>query len=38
MLFLDPKNDVPFQKIFGDKDRKYLTIAALNDFLEKKVN
>ncbi len=36
MLFLDPKNDVAFKKIFGDDGRKHLTIAALNDFLEKK--
>ena len=36
MFFLDPKNDVAFKKIFGDESRKHLTIAALNDFLEKK--
>ena len=33
MKFLDPKNDVAFKKIFGDKHHKNLTINFLNNVL-----
>ncbi len=33
-IFLDPKNDVGFRKIFGDENKKEILISFLNNILE----
>ncbi len=33
-IFLDPKNDVAFRKIFGDENKKEILISFLNNILE----
>jgi predicted transposase/invertase (TIGR01784 family) len=33
-IFVDPKNDVAFRKIFGDENRKEILISFLNNILE----
>jgi len=33
-IFVDPKNDVAFRKIFGDENRKDILISFLNNILE----
>ena len=33
-IFVDPKNDVAFRKIFGDENRKGILISFLNNILE----
>lgn len=34
MVFLDPRNDVAFKKIFGSEEHKNITISFLNSILE----
>ena len=34
MVFLDPRNDVAFKKIFGSEQHKDVTISFLNSILE----
>ncbi len=34
MIFLDPRNDVAFKKIFGSEEHKNITISFLNSILE----
>jgi hypothetical protein len=33
-IFVDPKNDVAFRKIFGDENKKEILISFLNNILE----
>jgi predicted transposase/invertase (TIGR01784 family) len=34
MIFLDPKNDVAFKRVFGSEEHKNITISFLNSILE----
>ena len=34
MIFADPKNDLAFKKIFGDKNKREILISFLNSVLE----
>jgi predicted transposase/invertase (TIGR01784 family) len=34
MLFLDPRNDIVFKKVFGSEEHKAITISFLNSILE----
>jgi hypothetical protein len=33
-IFVDPRNDVAFRKIFGDENKKEILISFLNNILE----
>lgn len=34
MIFLDPRNDIAFKKLFGSEEHKNITISFLNSILE----